>query len=82
MDYGIIEAKGRRKSGFLSESGLQQLVRDAPLSDRIYYRNDKYRFCLHFKIRKPNGELVRVTTHVHFKGHGNCHVFKLHTQRF
>ena len=81
VSYRLVQAKDRRKSGFLSQSGLKQLVRDAPLSDRVYYPNDKYRFCLRFKIRKPNGGLVLATAHVHYKGHGNCVVFKLHTPR-
>src|SRR3989304_10621643 len=37
--YKLVRAKMLRKSGFLNESGLEQLVRDAPLADRIYLKN-------------------------------------------
>ena len=70
-----------RKSGFLTESGLEQLVADASLEDRIYLRNDPYRFKLYFEIAKSGGGLVRVMVSVHFKGHGLCVIYALHTPR-
>jgi len=81
VSYRLLQAKERRKSGFLSQSGLEQIVRDAPFSDRIYYPGDSSRFRLSFRTRKPNGDLVTVVAHVHMKGHGYCEIFKLHTSR-
>ena len=81
VSYRLVQAKMLRKSGFLSESGLEQLVRDAPLSDRIYFRDDKYRFRLYFEVAKPGGGLVRLILSVHFKGHGLCVIYAIHTPR-
>jgi len=79
--YKLVRAKMLRKSGFLNESGLEQLVRDAPLADRIYLKNEKYRFQLYFEVAKPGGGLVRVILWVHFKGRGHCLIYRIHTPR-
>lgn len=72
-------SKLRRKSAFLDENGLCQVVRDAPYGDRRYPSNDANRFELTFKRRKPNGSLVQVTLKVHVQGHGRCVIYGIHT---
>ena len=76
------QSKLIRKSGFLDENGLCQVVRDAPNSDRKYLPNDNYRFKISFKKRKPSGGLVLVTLHVHMQGHGRCVIYRIHTPGF
>jgi hypothetical protein len=70
-----------RKSSFLDETGLCNIVRDAPYSDRKYLRDDNYRFEISFLRKKPNGALVRVTLTVHHQGHGRCVIYRIHTPR-
>ena len=72
-------SKLMRKSSFLDESGLCQVVRDAPFSERRYLPNDNYRFKICFKRKKPGGGLVDVTLEVHIKGHGKCVIYRIHT---
>lgn len=71
--------KWRRKESFLSEEQMKIVVRDTPLEERVYLPNERYRFTVSYRTRKPNGSLVKVTLTVHFRGHEWCVIFRIHT---